>query len=121
MADTRFTQEGVDRLKDRLRKGGLRTKIELEDGKDIVIVLGRETLKIGTWLQNQVFDLITKNLSDRYAVQFAEELLQMIKTTNGEDIIAMKRRKRRVESSITRNPNDLNYVCRKAFDFLQKT
>ncbi|KAF3901777.1 hypothetical protein AA313_de0204207 [Arthrobotrys entomopaga] len=92
MTKHRPTQDDVAKLSNRLRELGLKTKLKFVDN-ELKIDFDRETLSLSIYIQNEAFHLAEKGLSDRYVVEFAEDLLTCIRTAAEETDDNLKRAK----------------------------
>ncbi|KAF3087607.1 hypothetical protein TWF102_010445 [Orbilia oligospora] len=85
-----FDKAKLDEFTARLRKDGLHTNLKVQLDKSIGVVIGNEALALGTNLQNQVWKLMTEQLSDRFVVDFAQELLEKLKIAAERDNVKPK-------------------------------
>ncbi|KAF3217587.1 hypothetical protein TWF106_007895 [Orbilia oligospora] len=85
-----FDKAKLDEFTARLRKDGLHTNLKVQLDKSIGVVIGNEALALGTNLQNQVWKLMTEQLSDRFVVDFAQQLLEKLKIAAERDNVKPK-------------------------------
>ncbi|KAF3290984.1 hypothetical protein TWF970_000240 [Orbilia oligospora] len=119
-----FDKAKLDELTARLRKDGLHTNLKVQLDKSIGVVIGNEALALGTNLQNQVWKLMTEQLSDRFVVDFAQELLEKLKIAAEKDNVKPKGSKFGTGSAGALGPNqiprDVKEVLVNLEDFVNK-
>ena len=79
MIDLKLTDERVNELLDKLYNLGLRTKLKLAIGDKLRIILGAEDIPLSPALQTRAFELSANAISNRLAVEFAEEILKQFR------------------------------------------
>ncbi|EGX47906.1 hypothetical protein AOL_s00081g233 [Orbilia oligospora ATCC 24927] len=125
MAKGPFDQTKLAEFTARLRKDGLHTNLKIQLDKSIGVVIGTEALALGTNLQNQIWKLMTEQLSDRFVVDFAQELLNKLNKAAERDNIKPKRSKFGTRSAGASGPNrqiphDVKEVLLNLEDFIDK-
>ncbi|KAF3318583.1 hypothetical protein TWF173_006605 [Orbilia oligospora] len=124
MAKGPFDQTKLAEFTARLRKDGLHTNLKIQLDKSIGVVIGTEALALGTNLQNQIWKLMTEQLSDRFVVDFAQELLNKLNKA-AERNLNPKRSKFGTRSAGASGPNrqiphDVKEVLLNLEDFIDK-
>ncbi|KAJ6256898.1 hypothetical protein Dda_7781 [Drechslerella dactyloides] len=74
-----LTNDLVDKLLDRLYNLGLKSKLKLAINETLEIAFEDENIRLNSELQTRAFELSTEAISDRIALEFAEELVKQIR------------------------------------------
>ncbi|KAF3925931.1 hypothetical protein ABW20_dc0105854 [Dactylellina cionopaga] len=78
MANGALTADRVDALLDKLYNMGLKTKLKLAINDTLEIAFGDENFQLSSELQTRAFELSLETISNRIALEFADELLKQI-------------------------------------------
>ena len=85
MIDLKLTNEDVNELLDKLYNLGLKTKLKVAIGEKLGIILGDEEIPLSSAMQTRAFELSAHAISNRLAVEFADELLKQFRIVAEED------------------------------------
>lgn len=85
MGDSKLTPERIAPLVDKMYNLGLKTSFILAIEDTLKIGLGREVFDLESSVLTRAFELTSDEISERLAVDFAEELLGQIRSIYEED------------------------------------